>query len=486
MAEQQAEAEIAIEQWENRHNKVEEQLQALQEPSRDTQTLQSRVSELEEIEMKQQLALEQFGACVLAAQIESERYQKKLQAVIDENSIREAELEERQQASSMALVAKESEIEELKRNFGKEISLLKDNSMAEVDPVEGAISTARDACEKRRSDRTEQSYDHVGVLLEENSAMKDMADVLEASNCILTEQLEELQEELRVALRSLESLALERAAETAVNALHMQVMRMRVPTSPVCDMLATKSTGQHRRESAKNNVLRCGKLFQDVITEDVDKLITTNAEKEVRADMLTSAEQGERTLADGVQEERIVERRNDQTAEAASSSFVRAFESEPEDRAAALNLAALEEVLYTVQQSGLTTRASLGERISSLERSCGPLHQCSGGKVDILAADIAELNTEKERLLNRLNNAENKFASLALQVTIPERTSGIETKTTQVERLCLEKAQLLDALSMIGQRMEQRLRAIVSASSSSREVDIILEEEEIDHVAGGC
>mmetsp|Transcript_36016 Transcript_36016/g.73113 ORF Transcript_36016/g.73113 Transcript_36016/m.73113 type:complete len:481 (-) Transcript_36016:269-1711(-) len=480
MAEQQAEAEIAIEQWENRHNKVEEQLQALQEPSRDTQTLQSRVSELEEIEMKQQLALEQFGACVLAAQIESERYQKKLQAVIDEKSIREAELEERQQEFSMALVAKESEIEELKRNFGKEISLLKDNSMAEVDPVEGAISTTRDG------DRTEQSYDHVGVLLEENSAMKDMADVLEASNCILTEQLEELQEELRVALHSLESLALERAAETAVNVLHVQVMRMRVPTSPVCDMLATKSTGQHRRESAKNNVLRCGKLFQDVITEDVDKLITTNAEKEVRADMLTSAEQGERTLADGVQEERIVERRNDQTAEAASSSFVRAFESEPEDRAAALNLAALEEVLYTVQQSGLTTRASLGERISSLERSCGPLHQCSGGKVDILAADIAELNTEKERLLNRLNNAENKFASLALQVTIPERTSGIETKTTQVERLCLEKAQLLDALSMIGQRMEQRLRAIVSASSSSREVDIILEEEEIDHVAGGC
>ena len=479
MAEQQAEADIAIEQWGNRHNKIEEQLQALQAQSRDAQTLQSRVSELEEIEMKKQLALEQFGTCVLAAQIEAERYQKKLQDVIDENSIKGAEFEERQRESSMALVAKESEIEELKRNFGKEISLLKDNSMAQVDPVEGAILTTRDVCEKRRSDKTEQSDDRVGVLLEENSAMKDMADVLEASNCILTEQVEELQEELRVALHSFESLSLERAAETAVNALHMQVMRMRLPKPPVCDVLATKSTEQHRRESANNGVPRCGKLYQDVIAEDFDKLITTNAEKEAGA-MFTSAEQGESALADGVQEERIVERREHQTAGAVSaSSFVRAFENEPEDRAATLDLAALEKVLCVVQQSGLTTKASLGDRISSLERNCGPLHQCSGKKVNILTAEIAELNTEKERLLKLLiSNAQNKNTdpSLALQVTMPERAGGIETKTTQVEQLCLEKAQLLDALSTIGQRMEQRLREIVSASASSCEVDIILEE----------
>lgn len=465
MAEQQAEADIAIDEWENRHRKAEEQLDALRAQVADGQTLHVRIRELEEVESKKELALEQFGMCILATQIEAESAQKKLQDVIRENSAMESDFERRLQEVSMRLAAKESEIEK--------ISLPNGSSSAGLDPVEERDFNEGRVCDERQKDSQEQGHDRVGVLLEENCAIKEMVDTLEASNCILTEQVGELQEELRVALHSLQSLASERAIETAVNALHAQVLSMRRPQSPVCEFLLNE---QRRREDADEEVLGDRNLFEeDEIGKDFDWLCTRNQDRKAT---FSTGEQDQGGLSEEVTEELVIARKEVQAAKPISaSSRVGVFALEEEGRVANLDIAAMEKMICVAQHSAMQTRASVGDRISRLERSSGPFCQGSCMEASTLTAELVQLSTEKERLLHLLNKRENGDSSLAVSVVLAECAHGVKTKCAQVEQLSLEKKQLLDALATVGQRLEHRVREIVAANASSLDLDMILVKE---------
>ena len=420
-------SEHAIEQW-------QERVQELEASLNDAETLcaeadsaiaqwEGRCDELQ-VELEALQKLEADGRSALEARI------KELEG---SNCKKEFELE----VVRIKMMATQVEIEKVSRelNAATESKSLMENAFGgKLADKQSEIDTMNENHEKdvsllRRSDEA--------VRAEERIATKEVVESLEADNARLLNVIGGLEEELRDALDSLQSNETDRisqkATEIAVESLRMEMLNAR-------DL--------HRSSQPEDGSISSESNRQSERTER-DEL---------------------RTALERTKEELIVTRSKLQgLEETVASSRVDIVACAQESRAAKSSLAAIRQALEDRQHRELTTKASLEHQINSLMNA--NKRRGNTKEVEILTSEVVQLNAEKERLLQLLGEKEQLISSF----TMRDIRDDAAPESNQVSQLRLEKQQLLTKSAEITQRLEQRMREAISAATSYRETDRLLE-----------
>ena len=427
-------SEHAIEQW-------QERVQELEASLNDAETLcaeadsaiaqwEGRCDELQ-VELEALQKLEADGRSALEARIkELEGSDCKKQFELEEAGIKltatQVEIEKVSRELNAAAESKSLMEKELGERLGALSSQLADKQ-SEIDTMNE--NHEKDVSLLRRSDEA--------VRAEERIATKEVVESLEADNTRLLKVIGGLEEELRDALDSLQSTETDRisqkATEMAVESLRMEMLNAR---------------GLHRSSQPEDGSISSESNRQSERTER-DEL---------------------RTALERTKEELIVTRSKLQgLEETVASSQVDIVACAQESRAAKSSLAAIRQALEDRQHRELTTKASLEHQINSLMNA----NKSRGNtkEVEILTSEVVQLNAEKERLLQLLGEKEQLISSFTMRDIRDDAAPG----SNQLSQLRLEKQQLLTKSAEITQRLEQRMREAISAATSYRETDRLIE-----------
>lgn len=171
----------------------------------------------------------------------------------------------------------------------------------------------------------------------------------------------------------------------------------------------------------------------------------------------------------------------------------RASEKNAEERAAkaALNVAVYEEELasaksdmyYLIQamdemrEAEAARRASLENRISSLDNELDVMRRYATTETDNLRNELTQANLEKDRILQSLKQSEKSNTAMIFAASREHPVNTDQSPEAELVKLRIEKAQLLVAASEEGVRTERRLREVVATELSSAEADILVERE---------
>ena len=427
-------SEHAIEQW-------QERVQELEASLNDAETLcaeadsaiaqwEGRCDELQ-VELEALQKLEVDGRSALEARIkELEGTNCKKQFELEEVGIRLMATQVEIEKVSRELDAASEKKSLMEKEFGERLAALSSqlaDKQSEIDAMNE--NHEKDVSLIRRSDEA--------VRAEERIATKEVVESLEADNARLLKVIGGLEEELRDALDSLQSNETDRisqkATEMAVESLRMEMLNAR---------------GLHRSSQHEDGSMSSESNRQSERTER-DEL---------------------RTALERTKEELIVTRSKLQgLEETVASSRVDIVACAQESRAAKCSLAAIRQALEDRQHRELTTKASLEHQISSLMNA--NKRRGNTKEVEILTSEVVQLNAEKERLLQLLGEKEQLISSF----TMRDIRDDAAPESNQVSQLRLEKQQLLTKSAEITQRLEQRMREAISAATSYRETDRLLE-----------
>ena len=426
-------SEHAIEQWQER-----------------VQELEASLNDAEMLCAEADSAIAQWEGRCDELQVELEALQKqeadrrltleaRIRELEDSDCKKQFELEE----AGIKLMATQVEIEKVSRelNAAMESKSLMEKEFGErLGVLSSQLADKQSVIENHEKDVLLLRRSDEAVRVEERIATKGVVESLEADNARLLKVIGGLEEELRDALDSLQSNETDRisqkATEMAVESLRMEMLNAR---------------GLHRSSRPEDGSISSESNRQSERTER-DEL---------------------RTALERTKEELIVTRSKLQgLEETVASSRVDIVACAQESRAAKSSLAAIRQALEDRQHRELTTKASLEHQINSLMNA----NKSRGNtkEVEILTSEVVQLNAEKERLLQLLSEKDQLISSL----TMRDIRDDAAPESSHVSQLRLEKQQLLTKSAEITQRLEQRMREAISAATSYRETDRLIEERD--------
>jgi hypothetical protein len=144
----------------------------------------------------------------------------------------------------------------------------------------------------------------------------------------------------------------------------------------------------------------------------------------------------------------------------------------------------LEVKLSSMQRSAdkargdnITTVNLLQSRVSNLEGELSRSSRVYTEQINNLKKHISQETVEKEQLLRSLRELEETYSTL-VSITIAAKEEEVSNGgEKEIEKLLVEKSELLFALSDAATKTEQRLRNLVMLQTSTHETELMIEKE---------
>ena len=135
----------------------------------------------------------------------------------------------------------------------------------------------------------------------------------------------------------------------------------------------------------------------------------------------------------------------------------------------------MEQLLEQSRCDDVTTIELLRSRICFLEDDLGRASRMSEEQAKIMKEELSQVVAEKNQLVRSLREVEASHAALVSARNHPE--NGLCGRESDIEKLHIEKAELLVSLTNVAAKTEQRLRSLVDVQLSSRETELMIERE---------
>jgi hypothetical protein len=164
-----------------------------------------------------------------------------------------------------------------------------------------------------------------------------------------------------------------------------------------------------------------------------------------------------------------------QAEQTAASARVAKTIAEKEATAAKKENRQLHQSIKSSRAEDFTAIGSLRSRIDTLEEEREIVKSSYEEKVTALRADVSKAASEKDRLIHSLHELEASNAAYhSARINGTENGDGNDD---ELERLRIEKAQLLATVSQSAAKTEQRVRSLLTAQLSTNETEVIVERE---------
>jgi len=138
-------------------------------------------------------------------------------------------------------------------------------------------------------------------------------------------------------------------------------------------------------------------------------------------------------------------------------------------------ISTMQQLLEKSRGDDVTTMDLLRSRICFLEDDLGRASRMREEEVKIMKEELSQVVVEKKQLVRSLREVEASHAALASARNSAE--NGECGRESELEKLRIEKAELLVSLSNVAAKTEQRLRSLVDVQLSSRETELMIERE---------
>ena len=305
------------------------------------------------------------------------------------------------------------------------------------------------------------------------------SDEMRATICQLEDELGDANESLQ---KSLTDKISERATDSATDMLRRELKEVRETLYKERESLITE---QELRAMADQEI---SNLKSDLYTLVQANEYDENADGRIREltskamDKMSQKERNEiqklKIALDRAVQDLQASRHSEKNAqEKAASSRLHASVCEQELQVAKSDLSFLKQAVEEARESESNARSSLEYRISALEDDREIMIRSHADELEHIQAELAQMNMEKERLIYSLSESEKANSALVYSTSMERSNDVVLSDTEELEKLRLEKAQLLAAVSEGSLKTERRIREAIAAHASSSEAEVMLERE---------
>jgi hypothetical protein len=504
LAQQEREANTAIQVWESKASELEKELEvALIQLKEVRAALNLNEHEplawtLETLMNEREKAMEDRGA--LHAEVED---QKDSMDKLEAQFIDLEEKLEQQRGTIDQLELDRSLAKESRDKLDSEISRLADRCNELAESEQGAQKELGELTESHetlvRSLRAEEAVlikNLVDIEAKLATTTKDRdrlafeskpGEKLEEDRNRLAVVIGQLEEELREANDMVQAYvtdeASEKATESAALALRIEIEELQTKVDEHRLNLESESEA---REMAEREVERLRDDLATLVsvsnpedpTSDIH-LFSAKAADKVKKRERAEIDQLRKTLFRALDELDIARTVEREASEKLSKTRLQASVCEQEIIASKSEVNFLAHTMEEMREAEESRRASLEYRISSLENDYEVLRRYHSGEIENLQNEVAQVTMEKDRILHTLKESEKANSALVFATSKGESESENDGSDPRAElaKLRVENAHLLTIASDEKARAVRKLREVRAAQAASAEADVILERE---------
>lgn len=186
-----------------------------------------------------------------------------------------------------------------------------------------------------------------------------------------------------------------------------------------------------------------------------------------------------RKMIDKVTDELRVAKAAEQNAEERAANLrMHASMCEQEVISTKNDVTFLNQSIQELRESESNALAILHMRIEDLERDRANMARAHMEDMEMLKAELSQINVEKDRLLHSLHESEKTNATLVVAETMSkDQGNDMKSNSAELARLKIVNAQLLAAAAETGSKTERRIREAVAANAASCEAELLLERD---------
>lgn len=432
-------------------------------------TLESKIATLEQQVEEERLVREEM---------ESDLYDKKdrLSKFVREESVVKLELADAVSESGKLREAEgliKSQLEEAKAENSK---LQESESQARKELE--AAKAENDKLRKSESPALSngQFDEQLDTLQSEKSALEEKVEMLSKQVSELTDELQDANNAVQVFVAKDVS---DRATSMAAHALREQLhdIRRQADTDR-----AAYASEREARVAAEAEVERLrSDLFALVdITDQENELygvaaLTIKATDKIHRKERCEITELRKSLTRALEELRTSRAAERDAEERAAKAAHHVAVCEGELSAVKSDMTYLIQTMDQMRQDEASRRASMENRIRTLENDHDVLRRFHSSETDSLRSELTQAVLEKDRSLQLLKDSEKNNAALLYAAS--KEYPASESPEKELAKLRIEKAQLLVAAAEEGERTERRLREVIATEVSSAEADILVERE---------
>lgn len=356
----------------------------------------------------------------------------------------------------------------------------KDDLQAEVECLTSILSVLEEKLQDASAFKVTESLDH--TVVQDLEKEKDELEAEVARLTTLTSELDgDLQEANNVVQIYIAKEVSDNATEMATHALRQQLGEIRRQSDSDHTAYLTEKEARVAAESEVERLRADLFALVDVSEQEMeiygaDALTIKAADKihkKERSEIAELKETLSRAFSD-LQTSRAGERDAEERAARAAHHVV---VCEQELAAVKSELTFCLQTMDETRQDEESKRASLENRIQSLENDSDVTRRFVASETDSLRNELTQVMMEKDRTLQLLKDSEKNKAAMVFAASQNFSASSKDSPEIELAKLRVEKAQLLVAAADEGARTERRLREVIAADLSSTEADVLVANE---------